>query len=426
MRILFSHTNYPAQFRRLAPALAAEGHEVVFLAKQQEWHAPPPDGLRLIQYQPHRQGGTELLHPYLRRFENCVLEGQAVYRACQQLQEEAWEPDWIINHVGFGNGFYLSDAFPQARRIGLFEWYYNSIDADVDFLRRGPVEPDRAMRLRTWNAQILLELAHCDLGVVPTHWQRQQFPAHLSGRLQVIHEGIDTNQLAGLRSGGLLRPQLLPADPQLEILTYVSRGFEEYRGFPQAMQAIALLQQQRPQLHVLIVGSDGVAYGAPRSDGRSWGAWAKADLALDQGRTHWLGVLQEPEYHQVLACSTVHLYLTVPFVLSWSLLEAMAAGCALVSSSTAPVQEVLRHEENALLVDFFDPLAQAAAVTRLLEDPTLRACLAEQAKFSAKAYGAERGLAAWRDLLLGDADKTAPYTCLGTTGSAIHHSVHSL
>ena len=400
MRILISHTNFPAQFRRLAPALVEDGHDVVFVARSREWHAPdPPPGLRLLSYQPHRAGGGETLHPYLRRFENCVLEGQAAYRACQQLLEEDWQPDWILNHVGFGNGFYLSDAFPRARRIGLFEWYYNAVGADVDFLRRGPVEPDRAMRLRTWNAQILQELAHCHIGVVPTQWQRQQFPEHLSSRLEVIHEGIDVEALAKLRGAPLPRPSCLPDDPTIEVLTYVSRGFEEYRGFPQVMEAIALLLQQRPKLHVVIVGGDVVAYGAPRSDGRSWGDWAKQELPLDRERTHWLGSLQEPEYHQVLAHSQVHIYLTVPFVLSWSLLEAMAAGCSIVASATPPVEEVLRHGESALLVPFFDPQAQAAAVTKLLDQPPLRSRLAAAAQLAARAYGAEMGWQAWQALL---------------------------
>ena len=400
MRILISHTNYPAQFRRLAPALVDIGHEVVFLARNIEWHAPkPPTGLRLITYQPHRQGGGEALHPYLRRFENCVLEGQAAFRAAHQLAQEGWQPDCILNHVGFGNGLYLSDLFPEARRIGLFEWFYRARDSDVDFLRRGAVEPDRAMRLRTWNAQVLLELAHCDVGVVPTHWQRQQFPDHLSGRLQVVHEGIDVDALADLRSAGLPRPACLPADPEIEVLTYVSRGFEEYRGFPQAMQAIALLQARRPKLHVLLVGSDVVAYGAPRSDGRSWRQWAQTELALDPARTHWLGALQTEAYHQVLACSQAHLYLTVPFVLSWSLLEAMAAGCSIVASATAPVQEVLKDGISALLVDFFDPEAQAAAIERLLVDAALSARLATAAQLQAHAYSHASGLDAWQCLI---------------------------
>ena len=355
MRFLFSHNNYPAQFRRLIPALIDAGHEVTFLCRSKEWHAPMVEGVRLIKFEPHRAGGGAAIHPYLRRFEEAVLQGQAAYRALQPLVQSGWVPDWIITHVGFGNGLYLSDVFPAARRIGLFEWYYNAVGSDADFLRQGPVEPDQQLRLRTWNAHLLMELAACDHAITPTRWQREQFPKAMRPQLKVIHEGIDYSLMASLRGSGLPRPACLPADPDLEVLTYVSRGFEEYRGFPQAMQAIAQLQRQRPNLHVLIVGHDGVAYGNKRSDGRGWGEWAKAELPLDQARTHWMGILQDAEYQQVLSCSTVHLYLTVPFVLSWSLLEAMAAGCALVASATAPVQEVLEDEDSCAASGLFRP-----------------------------------------------------------------------
>ena len=396
MRILISHTNYPAQFRRLAPHLCKQGHEVVFLAKSKEWHAPEPDkNLRLITYNTHRNGGGEVLHPYLRRFESSVLEGQAVFRVCQQLRAQGWIPDWILNHVGFGNGLYFGDVFPEAKRIGLFEWFYKSTDADVDFLCQGPVDRDRALRLRTWNAQTLLELADCDIGVVPTHWQKQQFPEHLSSRLRVVHEGIDVNLLKTLKYLKAPLHDVLPKNEEVEVLTYVARGFEEYRGFPQAMQAIDLLQQRRPHLHVLIVGADVVAYGPSRKDGRSWGDWAKNDLTLDPNRTHWLGPLQTDDYHRVLANSDVHLYLTVPFVLSWSFLEAMAAGCSIVASDTPPVREVMTDGKNGLLVDFFSPEQQAAAIESLLDSREKREALSGAAIRTAEFYGSEAGLQAW-------------------------------
>lgn len=399
MRVLFSHNNYPAQFRRLIPALLEQGHEVVFLCRSKEWHAPSFDGVRLLPFEPHRGGGGAVIHPYLRRFEEAVLQGQATYRALQPLLQEGWYPDWIITHVGFGNGLYLSDVFPDARRIGLFEWYYNAKDADVDFLRRGQVDPDRALRLRTWNAHLLLELAACDLAVTPTYWQRDQFPKHLRSHLRVIHEGIDFVRMDALSQKALPRPECLPADPEIEIVTYVSRCFEEYRGFPQAMEAIAELQRRRPSLHALLVGHDGVAYGSKRADGRDWGVWARDEVALDPSRTHWMGILQDAEYHQVLAHSSVHLYLTVPFVLSWSLLEAMAAGCALVSSATPPVLEVLEHNQSALLVDFFDPIAQADALELLLDQPDLRSHLINGAKSRAADYASSAGTHAWLTLL---------------------------
>ena len=414
MRVLFSHINYPAQFRRLAPALVAEGHDVVFICRQREWHAPPADdGLRLIHYDVSRPGGSAVVHPYLRRMEQAVIEGQAAYRAAAALASSGWQPDCIVNHVGYGNGLFLGDAFPQARRIGLFEWYYNAFGSDVDFLHLGSVDLDLRLKLRIWNAQLLVELAACDQAVVPTQWQRNQFPKALQHRLAVIHEGVDVVHLSQLDRLNLPRPSCLPPDPNLEVLTYVSRCFEEYRGFPQAMRAIARLQQRRPRLHVLIAGHDGVAYGATRNDGRSWGEWARHEVPIDPARTHWLGMLQDQAYWQVLAHSTVHLYLTVPFVLSWSLLEAAAAGCALVASTTGPVLEVLEHGVSALLVDFFDPEAQASAISTLLDSAGMRHELSRGAQAVARRYSAEKGLVSWRRLIAADADPAGDALCQG-------------
>ena len=399
MKLLFVHANYPAQFRRLVPYLVSLGHEVVFLAANKEWHSPSADGIRLKRYQTHRSGGSEHLHPYLRRFDNAILTGQAVYRACCELSDEDWKPDWVINHVGFGCGFYIRDAFPNTRRAALFEWYYNAFGSDVDFLRCGDVEPDRQLRLRTWNAQTLLELADVDLAVTPTGWQQKQFPLQFRSQLHVIHEGIDCDLLESLRGSDTQLPACLAGKSNVEVLTYVSRGFEEYRGFPQAMQVFNELLRQRPGLQILIAGSDVVAYGGERSDGRTWGTWAEQEFALDPERTHWLGALQTAQYHQLLACSDVHLYLTVPFVLSWSLLEAMAAGCSIVASATAPVEEVIRDGVNGMLVDFFDPVAQADAISTLLDDRHKAHRLGVAAKQAARYYSAETGLSKWTSLL---------------------------
>ncbi len=195
------------------------------------------------------------------------------------------------------------------------------------------------------------------------------------------------------------------------MVTYVSRGFEDYRGFPQAMEALAELQRRRPDVHVLIAGSDVVAYGAGREDGRSWGAWAREEAGLDENRTHWLGALQDAEYHRLLACSDVHLYLTVPFVLSWSLLEAMAAGCAIVASATAPVQEVIRDGVEGILVDFFDPEAQATAMERLLNQQELGRTLRVAAVERSKRYAAEAGLKGWKDHLFASEHQAGLTTC---------------
>tara|TARA_Y100001954_G_scaffold91506_2_gene100204 strand:- start:597 stop:1826 length:1230 start_codon:yes stop_codon:yes gene_type:complete len=409
MRILLCHNNFPAQFRRLAPFLEHNGHEVVFLHKNIEWHAQRLNNVRLLSYKVHRETSVEFLHPYIRRFESSVIEGQGAYRACQSLINEGWFPDVVVSHAGFGNGLYLADAFPDARRIVLAEWFYNAKGSDVDFLNHGCVDNNKQLRLRTWNAQTLLEIAGCDQIVSPTHWQRSQFPSEIRKNISVIHEGIDVSTLRAIKNSSSSRSRFLGQinDPNAELITYVSRGFEEYRGFPQAMHTFARLQAIRPHVHVLIAGSDVVAYGNNRSDGKSWKEWALADVGLDPGRTHWLGALQENAYHHLLASSDVHFYLTVPFVLSWSLLEAMAAGCSIVSSATQPVLEVLRSDHSALLVDFFDVPSQVAAVNRLLEDRVLAKRLASAAQKASSPYDVAIGLEAWSNLLSVDTDQTA-------------------
>lgn len=381
------------------PAWVEQGHEIVFLSKSKEWHAPKPEGYRLIRYEPHRPGGGSYQHPYLRRLEPAIIEGQAAFRAAQKLKNEGWEPDVIVSHVGFGNGLFLDSLFPSAKKIGLFEWYYKPFGSDVDFLSEEDISADHQHRLRIWNTETLQELVSCDLAVVPTKWQRDQFPACLQAKISVAHEGIDFDGLQSLRQRMIPKPPALPEGEGIEVLTYVSRCFEAYRGFPQAIQAICRLQQDRPNLHVLLAGHDGTAYGVPRPDGLGWAEWAKQNLPLDPNRTHWLGSLQEYEYWQVLACSDVHLYLTIPFILSWSLLEAMAAGCSIVASNTPPVQEVLKHEHSALLVDFFDVDAQVQAVADLLDNASLRRELGDHAQQQAHHYSHLHGSHAWSDVL---------------------------
>lgn len=377
---------------------------MVFLHRQREWHAPDAGAMRLYRFEPSRAGASVdgSLHPYLGRFEDAVLEGQAAVRAACSLRDQGFEPDVIVSHAGFGSGLYLADVFPKARRVGLFEWYYNAgPGSDVHFLQAGTVPLDRALRLRTWCAHTLLELAQCDQAVVPTQFQRSQFPEPWRSRMQVIHEGIDVVQLSQLRRQPPPRPMCLPLDSDLEIVTYVTRGFELYRGFPQAIQALARLQRRRPQAHVLIAGSDQVCYGGQGTSpsGQSWGEWARTEVGLDPSRTHWMGMLQTDDYQALLAHSQAHLYLTIPFVLSWSFLEAMAAGCPIVASATPPVEEVMDHGAEGLLCGFHDVEALAAALESCLERPQQASQRAAAAQRRAMAYSADAGLQAWKQLL---------------------------
>lgn len=399
MRILVSHVNFPSQFRRLIPLWVKSGFEVIFLARQREWHSPNVDGYKVIFYNTSPRISYSGQHPYLKRLESAVVEGQEVFRIALELKKSGWYPDCVISHVGFGNGLFLRDCFPRSKRIGLVEWFYNADSSDVDFLPPYKVSDDHRLQLRIWNSECLLEMSSLDKIVVPTYWQRHQFPLIFRDQLEVIHEGIDTSFLNNLRLKNIRPPNCLPEDENIQVLTYVSRSFEEYRGFYQVVITIGRLLDLLPNLHVLMVGQDGVSYGSPRSGSQFSSGWAKQIFASHSSRVHWLGLLNEGDYHAVLSVSDVHFYLSIPFILSWSLLEAMAAGCSLVVSDTEPLREVLVHEHSALLVDFFSVDHQVAAIQRLLSDSCLASQLASNARLRSLDFSVDLGHDKWNSLI---------------------------
>ncbi len=372
-RVLLVHDRFPGQFGHLAADLAADpAVEARFVAGHVDGAVA---GLEPDLYRPAR-GVHESTHPYLRPLERAVLNGQAAYRRLIELRAAGFEPEAIHFHSGFGPGLFLRDLFPAARLVGHFEWYYHGSDGDAAFLADGPLDDDAKCRLRTRNADILLELIAADAAVTPTRFQREQFPAALRDRLTVLHDGVDTGFFS---PGAVASPRLaaLGLDGPGPVVTYATRGMEPYRGFPQFMAAADILLRENPDLRIVVAGSDQVAYSArPRAEDGSYLEQAlAAHPELDHRRLILTGKLRLADYRDLLRRSTVHVYLTVPFVLSWSLIEAMATGCAIVASDTAPVREAVRHAEQAMLVEFFDPPALASAVRSLLEDDGRRASL---------------------------------------------------
>lgn len=363
MRALFLHNNFPAQFGPLASHMAARGHEIVFGTQRED--VTPPAGVRIAQYKPHRDL-QEGVHPYTAAFEKAVLNGQAAARMGLQLKRQGFSPDVIVAHSGWGPGFYMKDVWPDAKLVGYFEWYYQPNGPDVAFLSDTPQSEDELLRTRSRNAPILMDLGHGDWGICPTRWQASQFPELFQSRMTVQHDGVDTELYAPIEGAKLRLPSLDLSDAA-EIVTYVARGMEPYRGFPSFMAAMETLQKARPQTHVVIVGADRVAYGKQPKDGKSYKTRALEDLELDPARTHFTGLLPRGQYRSVLQASSVHVYLTAPFVLSWSMMEAMSAGCLLIASDTAPVRELIEDGRNGLLVDFFDTDAIAARVGEALD-----------------------------------------------------------
>ena len=359
MHALFLHNNFPAQFGPIARLLADRGHDVTFGTN---WEGEPPAWLRMVRFEQHRPVRKEA-HPYLAFVENAVLNGQGFARTAWALKDKGYTPDVVVAHSGWGPGLYVKDVWPEAKYVGYFEWYYRAEGSDVGFLHE-PTRDDRH-RLHTRNAAILLDLAACDWGIVPTEYQASQFPPLLRRKLTVQHDGVDTDYFAP-RPGQRLKLPGLDLSGAEEIVTYVARGMEPYRGFPQAMEAFAQVHKRRPGAHVVIVGKDRVAYGKKLPEGDSYKQKMLRELDFDPERIHFTGLLPRDQYRAVLLASSVHVYLTVPFVLSWSLIEALSASCAVVASDTPPVREVVRDDENGLLVDFFDSAALADRIVDAL------------------------------------------------------------
>lgn len=371
MRVLIIHQNFPGQFRHVAKAWSERpGWQVVGIGRDTAPGLPELEKtgrLTLIRYKPHRQVHPNQ-HHYLRRMEDAVLHGQAVARVLLKLKAQGFTPDVILAHPGWGETLNAKDVFPDTRLVHYCEWYYNvppegksGLDpdwqwADIGFDPEFPITFDDRARIRAWNALHLLNLENCDAAISPTHWQKAQHPKAYLDKITVAHEGIDTENLGPDPNAAIKLPsgQVLRAgDP---VITYVARNLEPYRGFHQFMRALPAIQREHKTCHTVIVGGDDVSYGRKPEGAANWREKMLQEVGsqLDPTRTHFLGKVPYEAYKKVLQVSAAHVYLTYPFVLSWSALEAMGTGCLVIGSDTAPVREVVKHESNGMLVSLCD------------------------------------------------------------------------
>jgi glycosyltransferase involved in cell wall biosynthesis len=370
MKILFVHQNFPGQFLHLAPELQRRGHECLALTDSQNKR---PSELPIVRYKHDAvavdPAATRLGRNYTLMSDRGVTVARA---ACQLRDQQGYKPDVIVGHSGWGETLFLKEVWPDARLIVYAEFYYRGQGADVGFDPEfGPSSFDQVMIAQGRAAYLGQAMLHADAGLSPTEWQASSYPAPLRKMIKVIHDGIDTT---------VMRPNdqakfSLPTGPVLragdEVLTFVNRNLEPYRGYHTFMRALPGVLAARPAAQVVIVGGDEVSYGAAPKGAKGWKDLILQEVAdrLDQSRVHFIGRIPYGQFTSLMQIGRAHAYLTYPFVLSWSMLEAMAAGALVIGAATAPVQEVIKDRVNGILVDFFDVPAWEKALTDALANP---------------------------------------------------------
>jgi len=400
MRIAFVHQYFPGQFARLARHFVDEGIEVTafYRGLRDGRSSDPVDGVHLVEY------GQEIPPESnekraLAGTERFIREAISLARKAEEMRKEGWTPDVVYSHTGWGSAAYMHDIFPQAKFIKYCEWFYNNTPEIAQFL--SAAAPPAGIRIGTslLNLPILGDLAAGDLLIAPTEFQKSQFPASIRPSIEVAPDGVDIEFFSPDPSASCALPDGRMLTRKNRIVTYVARGADPFRGFKPFMEALAMLQARDPMVEALILGDRTVYYGAGHGTEDHFHEVMKS-ATIDPSRTHFLGKRDYVSYRDVLRISSAHVYLTVPFVLSWSMLESMATGCALVGSDTAPVREFIRHGENGRLVNFFDPHDIAIRIEQALNGgPEIEAMRAAARRTIEERWSAELALARHRELL---------------------------
>jgi glycosyltransferase involved in cell wall biosynthesis len=379
MRVLLVHQNYPGQFKHLGPALAARGDTVVALTMNS---AKSAKGVSVQSASP--KTGTVSTHPWTQETETKLIRAEAAFRRALEMRSEGFVPDVIVGHPAWGDMLFLKDVWPSAR-LGIYcEFFYGSEGLDSGFDEEFEDFLDRdshrvRIKLKTLPQRLHFPMANA--GISPTQFQADTYPESFRDLITVTHDGIDTDSIKPKRDAAIRLANGVEITREDEVITFVSRNLEPYRGYHVFMRALPQLQLRRPKARVFIVGADGVSYGA-KPDSGTWKQKFLSEVQdnLDLTRIHFVGSLPYPLFLQLMAISRLHVYLTYPFVLSWSLLEAMAVGAPILASDTLPLREVIDDGQNGLLFPFFDGQGLVDRADELLSNAPLRARLSAAAR----------------------------------------------
>lgn len=364
MNILFLHRSFPAQFIFIAAQLAQDpANKVIFITNTEYGEISGVEKLIYTVPQKEIKDATS----YLNSYESAITHGQAAANVAIKLKNEGFTPDIIYGHSGWGPTLFIKEVFPDIPLLCYFEWFANPEGADTGFDGTQINEYQKG-GLKCANTQVVLDLCSCDAGITPTNWQKSQFPKEFQNKIKVLHDGVDTDFYKPDKDAKfLIKDKNVELSAKDEVITYATRGMEPYRGFPEFMKAVEKLLKKRPNAHVVVAGEDKVCYRGQLEKGTYKEKMLK-ELDIDLNRVHFVGGLTYGEYLKLLQISSVHVYLTVPYVLSWSILDAMSVGCCVVASNTQPVQEVIKNDYNGLLFDFYNIDQQVEKIGFALEN----------------------------------------------------------
>lgn len=396
--VLFVHNNFPGQFRDLAQTLVARGVPCWAIGQN---HAPGVTGVRLARYGLHR-GSTPGLLPAAVRPEADLIRAADAHRAARALREAGCDPAVIVAHPGWGETLYLAEVFPNARQVLFAEFFYRGLGLDVGFDPEfGQPDDEKVQTVNAKGLAMAYAYAHADAIVTPTPFQASTLPPAFRDRAIVIHEGVDVDAIRPRPPEPFELPDGRVIAPGTPVITHVNNKMEPLRGLHIFARALPRLQAEVPDAEVIVIGQESTSgYGGAAPDGLTWKEWAFRDLAVDPARTHFLGKVAHERMLAAMRLSTAHVYYSYPFVLSWSLSEALALGCYVVASDTPPLRDAIQDGVNGRLLPFADHEALATALVAACRDPGASAPLRAAARKTAEAmFSRAKGREAWFRLL---------------------------